>query len=246
MEDKLAEHSMFKPLDKKRYFEQIARLIRERILHDNLEEGFKLPTEQQLAKELDVSRSVVREALRILDVMGYVDIRKGPQGGIFVSNHYHKPIRDSLRGLANDGHITVGNIFDVRFQIEPFIAGEAARHAKKRDLKKLFELIEDASLHMDDAVYLKQKDLEFHLLLAEASGNPVLAILMKSLIEILAEIAHDFLNSTFEKELFKIHKNILHTIAQRKVNEVRKLIKTDILFVKKNLKKFFKKEMNKS
>jgi GntR family transcriptional repressor for pyruvate dehydrogenase complex len=231
---------MFKPLDKKRYFEQIAQLIREKILHEKLVEGFKLPTEQQLARELNVSRSVVREALRILDVMGYVDIRKGPQGGIFVNHLYHKPIRDSLRHLATNGHINVDHLFDVRLQLEPFIAAEAARCAKKNDIKRLSALIEDASHRMEDAAYLKNKDFEFHLLLAEASGNPVLTILMKSIIEILIEIASNFLDLNFEKELFQIHKDIFHNIAQKKESEAKNLIKTDILFVKKNLKKFYK------
>jgi len=228
---------MFKPLDKRRYFEQIAQLIRERILRENLKKGYKLPTELQLAGELNVSRSVVREALRILDVMGYVNIKKGPQGGIFVSNLYHKPITDSIRQLATNGHITVDHLFDVRLQIEPFIASEAAQHAKKRELKKLFALIEDGSLHIDDAAYLKKKNIEFHLLLAEASGNPVLAILMKSLTEILKEIAYHFLDPSFEKEIFQLHKNLLQAIVQKKVNEAKKLIRSDILLVKRNLRK---------
>lgn len=233
----MTESMMFKPLDKKRYFEQIAHLIRERILRENLKKGYKLPTEQQLASELNVSRSVVREALRILDVMGYVTIKKGPQGGIFVSNLYHKPITDSIRQLATNGHITVDHLFDVRLQIEPFIASEAAQHAKKRDLKKLFALIEDASLHIDDAAYLKKKNIEFHLLLAEASGNPVLAILMKSVTEILKEIAYHFLDPSFEREIFQVHKEILNTLIQRKANEAKKLVKEDIIFVKRSLGK---------
>jgi len=233
----LTESIMFKPLDKKRYFEQIAQLIRERILRENLKKGYKLPTEQQLASELNVSRSVVREALRILDVMGYVTVKKGPQGGIFVSNLYHKPITDSIRQLATNGHITVDHLFDVRLQIEPFIASEAAQRAKKRDLKKLFALIEDASLHIDDAAYLKKKNIEFHLLLAEVSGNPVLAILMKSVTEILKEIAYHFLDPSFEREIFQVHKEILSTLIQRKANEAKKLVKEDIIFVKRSLGK---------
>jgi DNA-binding FadR family transcriptional regulator len=233
---------MFKPLDKKRYFEQVAQLIREKILHENLEEGFRFPTEQQLAKDLNVSRPVLREALRILDVMGYVNIRKGSQGGIFVSNLYHKPICESLRQLTTNGHVSIDHLFDVRLQIEPFAAAEAARHAKKSDLKKVAALIDDAAHHMDDPVYLKSKDMEFHLLLAEVSGNPVLSILMKSVIEILREIAHGFLDLSFEKELFQIHRNIFRTITQKKVDDAKRLVKTDILFVKKNLKAFLKKQ----
>jgi DNA-binding FadR family transcriptional regulator len=64
----LTERATFKPLDKKPCFEQIAQLIRERILRENLKKGYKLPKKQQLASELNMSRSVVREALRILDV----------------------------------------------------------------------------------------------------------------------------------------------------------------------------------
>jgi len=206
-------------------------------LRENLKEGFKLPTEQQLARELRVGRSVVREALRILNVMGYVKIKKGPQGGIFVSNLYHKPITDSLRHLTSNGHITVDHIFDVRLQIEPFIVAEAARNAKKSDIRKLSALIKDASLHSDEAAYLKEKNIEFHLLLAEASGNPVLAILMKSLTEILKEIAYHFLNPSFEREIFRVHKEILNTLVQRKRNEAKRLVKEDIIFVKRSLEK---------
>jgi hypothetical protein len=69
---------------------------------------------------------------------------------------------------------------------------------------------------------------------------------MRSVIEILREIAYGFLDISFEKELFQIHRNIFRTITQKKVSEVRKLVKTDILFVKKNLKTFLKVEMDKS
>jgi GntR family transcriptional repressor for pyruvate dehydrogenase complex len=73
---------MFEPLEKKRYSDQIANLIQKRILTQNLADGVKLPGERQLAEELGVSRSVVREALRMLDASGYVSIKKGPRGGI--------------------------------------------------------------------------------------------------------------------------------------------------------------------
>jgi len=228
----------FLPLNKKRYFEQIAQLIREKILQEGLHEGFRLPSEIQIANELHVSRSVVREALRILDVMGYIHVKKGPQGGIFVSSLYHKPISDSFRSLAASGQITVDHLFDVRLQIEPFIIEEATVHAKEVDMEKIAVLFENASLNMDDAAQLKRANIDFHLLLAEASGNPVLSILMKSLTDILMEIAYTFLDHDFEKRLFEIHKKIFHAIQHKKTREVSKLIRADILFVKKNLKNY--------
>ncbi len=236
---------MFEPIEKRRYFEQIAERIRERIINENLPDGFRLPAEQQLSSELNVSRSVVREALRILDVMGYVTIKKGPQGGIFVSSQYHKPVSDSLMHLATNGQVTVEHLFDVRLQIEPFIVEEATRHASKTDIERLALLFEDAQSHLDDPAYVKQKNIEFHLLLAEVSGNPVLSIMMKSIIEILNEIAFSFLEPSFEKEiLLGIHTKILEAVSHRKVREVRKLMEEDILLVKSNLKRSLKEMKN--
>ncbi|MDP2157716.1 MAG: FCD domain-containing protein, partial [Nitrospirota bacterium] len=116
-------------------------------------------------------------------------------------------------------------------------AAEAARHAKESDIQKLSVLFEDAASNIDDSAYLKQKNIEFHLLLAEASGNPVLCIIMKSVIEILNEIAFCFLDPAFEKELFLgVHTRILDAIVHREVGAVKKLIKEDILLVQQKLK----------
>ncbi len=227
---------MFDPLEKKRYSEKITDLIQQRILTQNMKTGAKLPGERQLASELGVSRSVVREALRMLYAGGYVSIKKGPRGGIFVSQVYHKPVSDSLKSLTTSGHITTDHLFDVRLQIEPFIVEQAILHHREADIKRLSALFVDAAAHADDTAYLKQKNIEFHLLLAEASGNPVLSILMKSITEILIEIAYNFLDPALEKEFVRGHTRIFETIIERKVRLAKKLLKEDILLVKQNLK----------
>lgn len=232
---------MFQPLEKKRYFEQIADLIMKRIFNEKLKEGYKLPSEQQLSIELNVSRSVVREALRILDVMGHVKIKKGPQGGIFVSSLIHKPFCDSLRNLATNGQVTVDHLFDARLRIEPFIVEEAINNINEDGIQKLLQLKKDGEKHPEDPAFLKQINMEFHSLLAVISGNPVYAIIMKSLIEILIELNYNFLNPVFEKELFRVHSNIIDTIVKKDIHKAIKLVTDDILFVKKNLKKFVNK-----
>ena len=228
---------MFQPLEKKRYSEQIAHLIRQRILSQNLENGAKLPAERQLAVELGVSRSVVREALCMLDVSGYVSVRKGPGGGIFVSQVYHKPISDSLKNLTVHGQITVDHLFDVRLQIEPFMAMEAARRATSTDIKKLNDLVAEASQCVDDASALKQKNIHFHILLGEASANPVSAMFMKSIAEILNEVAYKFLDLSCERAFLNTHRKILKLVTDRKAGEAMKLVKQDILDVRKRLGK---------
>ena len=155
---------MFRPLKKKRFSDQIADLIQKKILEDSLEVGTNLPSEKAMADEFQVSRSVIREALRILEISGLVNIKKGPTGGIFVSDVYHAPIKRSLNNLITSGEVTVDHLFDARLLIEPHIAGQAALHAGEEDLEKFRALFEDSVAHFDDPVRLKQNNLEFHLL----------------------------------------------------------------------------------
>ena len=237
---------MFRPLKKKRFSDQIADLIQKKILEENLAVGTGLPSEIEMAQEFQVSRSVIREALRILEISGLVNIKKGPTGGIFVSNGYHAPIIRSLNNLITSGEVTVDHLFDARLLIEPHIAAQAALHADDEDLKKFEALFEDSAAHLDDPVRLKQNNLEFHLLLARASGNPVLAVMLESVFELLAERTLSFVDLAVERKFYKIHKAIFEVIARRQPEETSRLIRQDIMDVMKTIKKFQKKDNRKT
>jgi DNA-binding FadR family transcriptional regulator len=159
----LFSEAVFRPLDKKRYSEQVADLIQGKILGDNLEIGTSFPSEKDLAQEFQVSRSVIREALRILEVSGLVTIKKGPTGGIFVADVYHKPITNSIHNLITSGKVTIDHLFDVRLLIEPHTAMEAALHAGDEDMQRLQELVEDSSHHLNDPLHLKKTISSFTL-----------------------------------------------------------------------------------
>jgi GntR family transcriptional repressor for pyruvate dehydrogenase complex len=234
----LFSEAVFQPLEKKRYSEQVADLIQDKILGDNLEIGTSFPSEKNLAQEFQVSRSVIREALRILEVSGLVTIKKGPTGGIFVADVYHKPITNSINNLITSGRVTIDHLFDVRLLIEPHIAMEAALHAKDEDIKRLQNLFEDFSLHLDDPLHLKKNNLKFHLLLAKASGNPVLSLLLESVFELLVKLTLDFLDLSLERHFLQAHKEIFHVIEQKNPEETKRLIKEDILDTKEKIERF--------
>jgi GntR family transcriptional repressor for pyruvate dehydrogenase complex len=231
---------MFRPLRKQRFSDQIAELIQKKILEDNLEIGTNLPSEKDMAAEFGVSRSVVREALRILEMSGLVDIRKGPTGGIFVTNVYHEPIKRSLSNMITSGEITIEHLFEARMLIEPRIAREAAQHARRKDLTKLRDLLKDSEAHHDDPVRLKQNNLRFHLLLARASGNPVLSIMLESVIELLVERILDFEDLSLERHFLEIHQAIFQVIVEKNPDEAEKLIKADIQNVNQKISDFKK------
>jgi DNA-binding FadR family transcriptional regulator len=237
---KIIGESMFRPLNKKRFSDQIADLIQKKILEDSLEVGTNLPSEKAMADEFQVSRSVIREALRILEISGLVNIKKGPTGGIFVSNVYHAPIKRSLDNLITCGEVTVDHLYDARLLIEPHIAGQAALHAGDADLEKFRVLFEDSAAHFDDPVRLKQNNLEFHLLLARASGNPALAVMLESVFELLVERTQSYVDLALERKFFKIHKALFEVIKRRQAEEASRLVREDIMDVMETLKKFNK------
>ncbi len=230
--------NMFRPLRKQRFSDQIAELIQKKILEDNLEIGTNLPSEKDMAAEFEVSRSVIREALRILEMSGLVDIRKGPTGGIFVTNVYHAPIKRSLSNMITSGDIAIDHLFEARMLIEPRIAREAALHASEEDLRKLRDLFKDSEAHFDDPTRLKQNNLGFHLLLARASGNPVLSIMLESVIELLVERIMDFVDLALERHFLSIHREIFQVIVDHLPDEAEKLIKADIQNVRQKISDF--------
>ncbi|CAB1061700.1 hypothetical protein D1BOALGB6SA_6475 [Olavius sp. associated proteobacterium Delta 1] len=227
---------MFQPLEKKRYSDSIVELIKAKIIQENLKIGTRLPSEVDLSQEFGVSRSVIRESLRILEISGLVNIKKGPSGGIFVSNVYYKPIKDSLSNMIQSGELTTDHLFNARMLIEPHIAREAAQHATKNDLKALQKLMTDSEAHLDDPVRLRRNNLDFHLLLARASGNPVLTLLLESIFELMVERFLDFWNLDFEQHFFEVHKNIFQVIKEKKPDEAGRLIEEDILDLRKQVK----------
>jgi len=232
---------MFSPLKKKRYSDQIADLIQERIVREHLKTGTNLPSELELANEFQVSRTVVREALRILEISGLVRIKKGPSGGIFVSDRYHAPIRKSLKNMVALGEISIDHLFDVRLLLEPFIAREAASHAGKEDIETLENLLMDSTAHLDHPVILKKNNLNFHLLLARASGNPLFFVLLESVFDLLIEGSQDFFESAMEIHFHRTHERIFQLIKNKKPHESEALMREDILDVKQKLKTFKRK-----
>lgn len=222
----------FTPLDKLRYPERIAREIQMRILNHDLQIGERLPSELELAGEFEVSRSVIREAMRILDGLGLIVVKKGPKGGIFVSNVYHKPLSNSLRGLVDSGQVSVDHIFMVRLLIEPNVAAEAAVHASKEDVNDLWMILEESEKNIDDPVFLSANRGKFHICLAKATGNPVMEMFMHSLIELLREYFYEFKCVEFEQKAIQSHYRILEAVKNRQSEQARQLMADDIMEIK--------------
>lgn len=221
----------FGSFEKKRYSQQISQLILERILNTELKTGEKLPAERDLARDFQVSRTVIREAIRELELSGLVIVKKGAKGGIFIDHAYHRPFMDSLQNLISSGLATVTHILEARMLIEPYITVQAALKAEKKDLDVLRSLLADSSRHMDNAKILKRNNFEFHILIGKAANNPIFSIFMTSVMEILEKLSSDFVFLSAERSFLKSHEKIFHAIETKKADEIKALVEKDIMDV---------------
>lgn len=150
---------------------KVTQHLRKRIALGGFPTGARLPTERELAEALGVSRNTVREAIRSLSNDGIVETTRGRGGGTFVVDLHLSDLPDRA-DLANEFREFITQHMEYRMLIEPGAARLAAERGRESERRKLVDLL--ASEVPDLATY-HRVDTEFHLFIAETSGNSVLS-----------------------------------------------------------------------
>src|SRR5580692_5686040 len=108
---------MFRPIRTRRAFEEICERIREQLALGVLKPGDKLPAERELAQQLGVSRNVLREALRSLEMAGIVKLQKGVKGGAFIREGDTGRMNEVMRDMLSLGTISVSELSEARINV---------------------------------------------------------------------------------------------------------------------------------
>jgi GntR family transcriptional regulator, transcriptional repressor for pyruvate dehydrogenase complex len=176
----------FQPIHVRRTFEEICERIREQLALGVLKPGDKLPRERDLAEQLGVSRSVLKEALRSLEMAGLLRLQKGVKGGAFIQEGDMGRMNDVVRDMLSLGAISVRELSEGRIQILDLIVRLACERAQAADFQALEANIERADLATREGRWLDRVECsrEFYKLLAAATGNKVMAMIMESVTEI--------------------------------------------------------------
>lgn len=180
----------FTPVRTARTFEIIADEIRGQIRDGRITTGDKLPPERELAQQFGTSRNAVREALRSLEHAGLIALQKGAHGGAFITDGDPSAVAQSIEDLIHLGGASLADVTEARMSIETVIVGIASGKAGNADFASLDANI-DAVEELTRARDMEAKaalNMEFHVLLAKATGNPVLVLLMKTLMDVLRSV----------------------------------------------------------
>jgi GntR family transcriptional regulator, transcriptional repressor for pyruvate dehydrogenase complex len=221
----VGDKPVYKTVRTSRLYEQIVQQIEDSILKGVLKPGDQLPAERELAQRFGVSRTAVREAVKALREKGLVEAYSGK--GTFITNGTSQAIRQSLdlmiRIGQNEGAL---HLAEVRLILEPEIAALASRRIEDQLLATMREAVAtmDRSLHDPDA-YI-EADLDFHLALAEAAGNPIILSLLDSIVGLLREQRMRIfaVNGGPERGQFH-HKRILAAVERHDPDAARELMR---------------------
>ena len=214
-------------LHRKRLYEEVSDELKKVIFSGGYEIGEKLPSEAKLAELFQVSRPVIREAIRYLELTGLVEVKQGANGGAFVSEMSPLIIQTFLKDFIISGGISFSQISEVRMYLDPEISRLAAIHATDTDLK---ELKESVYLGFDEADEIKtlKSMARFHVLLGKASHNPFYAIISESVTQFSTEIQALFTGtiSKAERQRFQSeHEAIYEAVSARDPDRAVELTK---------------------
>lgn len=166
------------------------------ILGSDLEPGDRLPGERDLARRLQVSRIVIREALGRLEERGMIEIRPGV--GTFVAPTRERSVTEPLGLYIRRSGVGIDHLFDLRHALEPAMVATAARYRTDDDLVALeatqartVEILGDLGVRDGAVEAYAWADVAFHQQLAQASGNPLFEVLLVPLLEPLLDVRRD-------------------------------------------------------
>ncbi|MGO9120831.1 MAG: FadR/GntR family transcriptional regulator [Desulfomonilaceae bacterium] len=216
---------MFRTLPQERTFEALVKQIKEAIYSGKLKHGDKLPTERDLAQIFKVSRAAVRSAMLNLEQSGVLEIKKGAGGGFFIQDLNFKPVRDSLHHLIMLGRASISHFTEARRIIEPEAAALAALRATPKDIADLENAVRSFQHRAEEAAAPEPGDLQFHICIAQGAKNPVILVIMRSLMDLLfRSIASYPLDHERGEVIVAHHRAILGAIKVRNSDKARTLM----------------------
>ena len=213
---------LFGPLRAKRASDEIAQRIRALILAGKLKPMDRLPSERALAEQFQVGRLTIREAFRILEERGLMQIRKGGAGGAFVAAPdagREDATSIVMDNLELDG-ITGNQIPDARRVLGHGIAELAIKHATAEDLAEIEQYLSTyKTVSKPEAIReLVSKLINFQNLLAEASHNLLLMTFTRILVEwSRRNLTHWYPSQEEQQLIFNYHRELYESIKAKDV-----------------------------
>jgi GntR family transcriptional repressor for pyruvate dehydrogenase complex len=231
---KIFEVHMLEPVKKTRLYEEIVKQLTDLIIKGSLKPGDRLPTERDIAVELNVSRTAIREALRSMEMMGFIESKVGE--GTFIKKITLNNVIDPFSFILCQDKKLIMELIEVRLLLEVEVAKLAARKIndeKAVDILRSLNLMEN---EIENGGIGIKGDNEFHNSLAKAAENTALSKILN--------MCGDLLNSTREAALKSMrdtriglsqHREIYFAVKEGNEKKATELMKKHLKEAYKNI-----------
>jgi GntR family transcriptional regulator, transcriptional repressor for pyruvate dehydrogenase complex len=216
---------LFSAVSVGRVSQVIVDQIRQLIRQGRLKSGDRLPSERDLCERFGVSRVTVREALRVLEAGGLIDVRVGARGGAFVTSPTHARLGEGLADLLQLSPLTAAQVTEARMVFELGIVPLVVERATEDDLVALERLCSEQEQALEDQRYTMEMSAEFHVRVAACTHNPA--------IEMLVGSFHGPLLMSLKEAQMGVrgsheHLAFVHAVRRRDVAEAEAIMRTHI------------------
>jgi DNA-binding FadR family transcriptional regulator len=198
--------------------------IKAHIIRHRLRPGDPLPTEAELAQQLEVSRGSVREAVKALEGFGVVEVRHG--SGLFVQDFSFDPIFENLPYAVLTELKQVTDLLEIRFLLEYGMAERVVESLTDEQLEGLREILQRMEERARHGEYSPADDRAFHEGLYQNIGNPVLIMILDVFWELFRQARErsELAEVRDPRETYERHVEIFRALEQRNVNAVHEAI----------------------
>lgn len=220
-------------LKKSTLCEQVADEIERAIIVRGVDSE-RLPSEMALAQQFNVSRTIIRESLKVLTARGLVSSKVG--GGAFITKPSSEDISKMFMRIILMEKISDDEVYQIRVILETAAARDAALRFTDEDFALLSSQVDAMEQNMKNFDIRIEKDIEFHVLLGRLSGNRLLALIIESMTDILRNFIKRglFVSGGNEDGIYR-HRMILDALKTRNPEEVEKVVREHLLHSKHNV-----------
>jgi len=220
---------------------KVENQIRDAIRQKVFQPGDKLPGEFELSEKFGVSRTAIREALRMLSGRGLVDIRKG--SGVYVAEMGMDTVVEPFYDLLemNCGAGALLHILRIRLFMETENTRIAVQNCSDEDVEYLEEKYNQMVTHKDDIKKNIENDLKFHRRIAAATKNPLIPIIMEPIFQLLQKYIPSDYKPTHDKEItIKFHRDLVKHFKNRDAEAAADTMHEHLTFAEKHIVQYYK------
>jgi len=243
--------NLFKPVTPKRASDAIAEQIKEMIYSGELAPEDRLPSERELAATLKTGRMTVREALRMLEESGFIQIRQGAEGGAFIRKLDGSGMTKTLTDLIKVGNVSLQELTEARVAIETVILDSVISKVTDEQLEllriNLKQCESEPPKNDNDSRKTIPPLINFHILLASFSQNSLLKYFLQSMIDFSTNYIRQYAPSyIIPSDHLRQHRDIYEALKTKDPTRCRQKLEFHLYNVSENIEVAIKSSKKKN